>query len=66
MPTGKYIVKVAQSQPELFVMVWMEDGIPIQTDVQMTEAELRAALFKTGRTEAEVEQVILEARENAA
>jgi hypothetical protein len=64
--TGKYHVRVAGTNPDRFVTVWLEDGIPIQTSVEMSESELRAALAKNGRTEAEINQVIDAAREHAA
>jgi hypothetical protein len=47
-------------------MVWLEDGIPIQTGVGMSEPELRAALAMNGRTEAEINQVIDAPRDQAA
>jgi hypothetical protein len=67
MAGGKYVVKVAGTNPELFVMVWLEDGILIQSGVQMTEAELRAALgMNHGRSAAAIDQLIDEARNQAA
>ena len=66
MQTGKYCVRVAGTNPDRFVTVWLEDGIPIQTGVEMTEPELRAALAMNGRTEAEINQVIDDARNQAA
>ena len=64
--TGKYYVRVAGTNPDRFVTVWLEDGIPIQTGVEMSEPELRAALAVNGRTEAGIEQVIDAARDQAA
>jgi len=66
MQTGKYHVRVAGTNPDRFVTVWLEDGIPIQTGVEMSEPELRAALAMNGRTEAEINQVIDDARNKAA
>jgi hypothetical protein len=66
MQTGKYYVRVAGTNPDRFVTVWLEDGIPIQTGVEMTEPELRAALAMNGRTEAEINHVIDDARNHAA
>jgi hypothetical protein len=67
METGRYhYVKVAGSKPEAFVKIWLEDAIPIRTGNPISEAELRAELQKDGRTEVEIEEVLLTARENAA
>ena len=55
---GKYYVRVAGTNPDRFVTVWLEDGIPIQSGVEMSEPELGAALAMNGRTEAEINQVI--------
>ena len=41
-------------------------GFPIRTGVEMSEPELRAAHAMNGRTEAEINQVIDAARDQAA
>ncbi len=66
MQTGKYYVRVAGTNPDRFVTVWLEDGSPIQTGVEMSGPELRAALAMNGRTEAEINQLIDDARNKAA
>src|ERR1700730_8869225 len=64
--TGKYYVRVAGTNPDRFVTVWLEDGIPIQSSLEMSEPELRAALAMNGRTEAAINQVIDAAWDQAA
>jgi len=54
--TGKYDVRVAGTNPDRFVRVWLEDGISIQSGVEMSEPELRAGLAMNGRTDAEINQ----------
>jgi hypothetical protein len=64
MAEGKYRVRQVERNPDFFVMEWVEDGVAIRADpVQMTEQELRASLKRSSRSDAEIDQVVTDARE---
>jgi len=59
---GRYEVRRSSLDPELFVMVWVEGNVTIQTTHEMTEVELRGELLREGRSDEEIDQVVEDAR----
>jgi hypothetical protein len=67
METGRYRVVLVSLSPELFAIEWFTEGVPIRNGLEMTEHELRAALkMNHGWGDAEIDQIITDARMNAA
>ncbi len=64
-------IKVKGSNPELFLLVWLDSELPSGAFMKIgeraiSEAELRAKLNKEGRSEAQINSVIDRARKNEA
>lgn len=62
------VVKVKGADPELFWIVWIDSQLPqdsfVKTSQNLTGREVRAELKNMGRTEAEINSLIEQAREN--
>lgn len=63
------VVKVKGADPELFWIVWMDSQLPqgsfMKTSQNLTGKEVRTELKKMGRTEAEINSLIEQARQNS-
>ncbi len=62
------VVKVKGADPEVFWIIWVDSALPkgsfMKTTQDLTEGELRTELAKMGRTEAEINSLIQQARKN--
>lgn len=63
------VVKVKEADPEEFWTIWIDSALPkgsfMKTAQGLSEDDVRAELKKMARTEAEIDWLIKQARENA-
>lgn len=63
-----YVIKVKGVDPEVFWIVWMDLALPkgsfMKTSQNLTADEVRVELAKSGRTGADIDSLIQQAREN--
>jgi hypothetical protein len=62
------VIKVKDAEPEVFWIVWVDSGMPkghiMKTSQNLTAKEVHAELKKMGRTDAEADSLIQQARDN--
>jgi len=62
------VIKVKDSDPEKFLIAWLDSRLPkgsfMKTTDALTEEQLRSELQKMGRTKAEADSLIERARAN--